>query len=183
LSGVRRTKVDVARKDEKRKRANSLCPLFGEGKKKRKEVEIKAIVSFIFYHKIREDKNQSKDTTGIQPYYSKDTYKINTLKKSIMAKKSMIQRELKRQGLVMKYAKKRDLLKQQITASESLKDKLMFHRKLQELPKNSSSVRLHNRCMITGRPKGYYRDFGLSRHLLREMAHQGLLPGVQKSSW
>ncbi len=100
-----------------------------------------------------------------------------------MAKKSMIQRELKRQRLVMKYAKKRDLLKQQINASESLKDKLIFHRKLQELPKNSSSVRLHNRCMITGRPKGYYRDFGLSRHLLREMAHQGLLPGVQKSSW
>ena len=100
-----------------------------------------------------------------------------------MAKKSMIQRELKRQRLVMKYAKKRELLKQQITASQSLKDKLMFHRKLQELPKNSSSVRLHNRCMITGRPKGYYRDFGLSRHLLREMAHQGLLPGVQKSSW
>jgi small subunit ribosomal protein S14 len=100
-----------------------------------------------------------------------------------MAKKSMIQRELKRQRLVMKYAKKREFLKQQINKSESLKEKLMLHRKLQELPKNSSPVRLHNRCMITGRPKGYYRDFGLSRHLLREMAHQGLLPGVQKSSW
>ena len=100
-----------------------------------------------------------------------------------MAKKSMIQRELKRQRLVMKYAKKRDDLKKQIKEASSLKEKLMLHRKLQELPRNSCSVRLHNRCMITGRPKGYYRDFGLSRHVLREMAHQGLLPGVQKSSW
>ena len=100
-----------------------------------------------------------------------------------MAIRSMIERELKRQALVMKYIKKRELLKKQITHSSSLKEKLILHRKLQELPKNSSRVRLHNRCMITGRPKGYYRDFGLSRHLLREMAHQGLLPGVQKSSW
>lgn len=100
-----------------------------------------------------------------------------------MAIRSMIERELKRQALVMKYIKKRELLKKQITQSSSLKEKLILHRKLQELPKNSSRVRLHNRCMITGRPKGYYRDFGLSRHLLREMAHQGLLPGVQKSSW
>ena len=90
-----------------------------------------------------------------------------------MAKKSMIQRELKRQRLVKKQNKE----------ASSLKEKLMLHRKLQQLPRNSSSVRLHNRCMITGRPKGYYRDFGLSRHVLREMAHQGLLPGVQKSSW
>jgi small subunit ribosomal protein S14 len=101
-----------------------------------------------------------------------------------MAKKSMIQRELKRQRLVMKYAKKRETLKKQINSvATSLKEKLVLHRKLQQLPRNSSSVRLHNRCMITGRPKGYYRDFGLSRHVLREMAHQGLLPGVQKSSW
>ncbi len=96
----------------------------------------------------------------------------------------MIQRELKRQRLVMKYAKKRETLKKQINSvATSLKEKLVLHRKLQQLPRNSSSVRLHNRCMITGRPKGYYRDFGLSRHVLREMAHQGLLPGVQKSSW
>ena len=100
-----------------------------------------------------------------------------------MAIKSMVERELKRQTLVMKYAKKRELLKKQITETSSLKEKLVLHRKLQDLPKNSSRVRLHNRCTITGRPKGYYRDFGLSRHLLREMAHQGLLPGVQKSSW
>jgi len=100
-----------------------------------------------------------------------------------MANQAMIQRELKRQRLVMKYAKKRAGLKEQIKQASSLKEKLDLHRKLQQLPKNSSRVRLHNRCLVTGRPKGYYRDFGLSRHVLREMAHQGLLPGVRKSSW
>lgn len=95
----------------------------------------------------------------------------------------MIQRELKRQRLVMKYAKKRARLKEQIKQASSLKEKLDLHRKLQQLPKNSSRVRLHNRCLVTGRPKGYFRDFGLSRHVLREMAHEGLLPGVRKSSW
>ena len=100
-----------------------------------------------------------------------------------MAKKSMIQRELKRQRLVMKYAEKRADLKKQIKEEQFLKEKLSLHRKLQQLPKDSSPVRLHNRCLITGRPKGYFRDFGLSRHVLREMAHEGLLPGVTKSSW
>jgi small subunit ribosomal protein S14 len=100
-----------------------------------------------------------------------------------MAKKSMIERELKRQRLVMKYAEKRALLKKQITSAVSLREKLALHRKLQQLPRNSSAVRLHNRCTVTGRPKGYFRDFGLSRHVLREMAHEGLLPGVMKSSW
>lgn len=100
-----------------------------------------------------------------------------------MANKAMIQREIKRQRLVMKYAKKRASLKEQIKQTSSLKQKLALHRKLQQLPKNSSAVRLHNRCSVTGRPKGYFRDFGLSRHVLREMAHEGLLPGVRKSSW
>ncbi len=100
-----------------------------------------------------------------------------------MANKAMIQRELKRQRLVMKYAEKRLILKKQIKEASSLKEKLELHQKLQKLPRNSSSVRLHNRCLVTGRPKGYFRDFGLSRHVLREMAHEGLLPGVQKSSW
>ena len=100
-----------------------------------------------------------------------------------MAKKSMVQRELKRQRLVMKYAKKREILKKLMKESTILKEKLALHRKIQALPKNSSFVRLHHRCMITGRPRGFYRDFGLSRHVLREMAHQGLLPGVKKSSW
>lgn len=100
-----------------------------------------------------------------------------------MADKAMIQRELKRQRLVMKYAKKRASLKEQLKEAKSLKEKLQIHRKLQQLPRNSSPVRLHNRCSVTGRPKGYYRDFGLSRHVLREMAHNGLLPGVRKASW
>jgi small subunit ribosomal protein S14 len=100
-----------------------------------------------------------------------------------MAKKSLIQRELKRQRLVMKYSKKRETLKKQIKESTIIKEKLELHRQLQQLPRNSSTVRLHNRCLITGRPKGYFRDFGLSRHVLREMAHYGLLPGVKKSSW
>ena len=100
-----------------------------------------------------------------------------------MANKAMIQRELKRQKLVMKYAKKRAILKDQIQKASSIKEKYAFQRKLQKLPRNSSPVRLHNRCLVTGRPKGYYRDFGLSRHVLREMAHEGLLPGVRKASW
>nr|ALO21090.1 ribosomal protein S14 [Lobochlamys segnis] len=100
-----------------------------------------------------------------------------------MAKKSMIQRELKRQRLVMRYAKKREMLKEQIKQTSFLKQKLALHRTLQQLPRNSAPVRLHNRCMVTGRPKGFFRDFGLSRHVLREMALEGFLPGVKKSSW
>lgn len=100
-----------------------------------------------------------------------------------MANQAMIQRELKRQRLVMKYAKKRAILKTRIKQASSLKEKLELNRQFRKFPKNSSPVRLHNRCLVTGRPQGYYRDFGLSRHVLREMAHEGLLPGVRKASW
>lgn len=95
----------------------------------------------------------------------------------------MIQRELKRQRLVMKYAQKREDLKQQMKKATLYTEKIKLFRKLQQLPRNSAPVRLHNRCLITGRPKGYFRDFGLSRHVLREMAYLGLLPGVRKASW
>lgn len=95
----------------------------------------------------------------------------------------MIERERKRQRLVMTYKNKRDELKQQIRETELFEEKLTIHRKLQLLPRDSSPTRLHNRCLLTGRPKGYFRDFGLSRHVLREMAHDCLLPGVTKSSW
>lgn len=95
----------------------------------------------------------------------------------------MIERERKRQRLVMIYKNKRDQLKQQIRETELFEEKLTIHRKLQLLPRDSSPTRLHNRCLLTGRPKGYFRDFGLSRHVLREMAHDCLLPGVTKSSW
>jgi len=89
-----------------------------------------------------------------------------------MAKESMKARERKRQRLVQKYAKKRQELKE---AGD--------YEGLQKLPKNSSPVRLHNRCKITGRPKGYMRTFGISRVLFRKMANAGLIPGVKKSSW
>lgn len=95
----------------------------------------------------------------------------------------MVEREKKRQKLVLKYAEKRQVLKQQLKESEFLEQKVELSRKLQQLPRNSSPIRLHNRCFITGRPKAFFRDFGLSRHCLREMAHQGLLPGVTKASW
>lgn len=100
-----------------------------------------------------------------------------------MAKKSMIEREKKRKHLVINYREKRKALKEEIKTTELFEEKLTIHRKLQLLPRDSSATRLHNRCLLTGRPKGYFRDFGLSRHLLREMAHNCLLPGVTKSSW
>ena len=100
-----------------------------------------------------------------------------------MAKKSMIEREKKRQQLVVNYAEKRSHLKSQIKSTSLLQERLDLHRKLQRLPRNSAPVRLHRRCLLTGRPRGYFRDFGLSRHMLREMAHECLLPGVTKSSW
>ena len=89
-----------------------------------------------------------------------------------MAKESMKAREVNRQRLVAKYAAKRKALKE---AGDYIG--------LQSIPKNASPVRLHNRCKITGRPKGYMRTFGISRVLFRKMANAGLIPGVKKSSW
>jgi len=87
-----------------------------------------------------------------------------------MAKESMKAREVKRQKLVDRYAEKRAALK---AAGD--------YEGLQKLPKNASPVRLHNRCKLTGRPKGYMRQFGISRVTFREMANEGLIPGVKKS--
>ena len=89
-----------------------------------------------------------------------------------MAKESMNARGRKRERTVAKYAEKRKALKE---AGD--------YDALQKLPKNASPVRLHNRCKLTGRPKGYMRQFGLSRVTFREMANQGLIPGVKKASW
>ena len=89
-----------------------------------------------------------------------------------MAKESMKAREVKREALCTKYAEKRAKLK-----AEGDYDAL------QALPKNASPVRLHNRCKLTGRPKGYMRQFGISRIQFREMASAGLIPGVKKASW
>ena len=100
-----------------------------------------------------------------------------------MAKKSMIEREKKRDRLIAKHAAKREDLKEQFRLAETLDEKLEIHAQLQKLPRNSAPSRHRNRCWVTGRPRGYYRDFGLSRNVLREWAHEGLLPGVVKASW
>jgi small subunit ribosomal protein S14 len=100
-----------------------------------------------------------------------------------MAKKSMIEREKKREKTVAKYADKRQALIEQFEKATSQREKLELHRQIQQLPRNSARNRLRNRCWVTGRSRGVYRDFGLSRHVFREWAHEGLLPGVVKSSW
>ncbi len=89
-----------------------------------------------------------------------------------MAREAIKARERKREKLVAKYAKKRAALKE---AGDFIG--------LDKLPKNSSPVRLHNRCQLTGRPKGYMRQFGISRVTFREMALKGLIPGITKASW
>ncbi|NCB85326.1 MAG: 30S ribosomal protein S14 [Bacteroidia bacterium] len=89
-----------------------------------------------------------------------------------MAKESMKAREVKRAKMVAKYAAKREQLKAEGD-----------YEALQAIPKNASPVRLHNRCKLTGRPKGYMRQFGISRIQFREMASKGLIPGVRKTSW
>jgi small subunit ribosomal protein S14 len=100
-----------------------------------------------------------------------------------MAKKSMIEREKKRIKLNQKYAFKRTALLNKYRKEENFNTKLEIHSQLQKLPRNSAKTRIRNRCWKTGRPRGVFRDFGLSRHVVREMAHQCLLPGVTKSSW
>ena len=89
-----------------------------------------------------------------------------------MAKESMKAREVKRAKLVAKYAAKRQALKEAGDWAD-----------LDKLPKNSAACRMHNRCSLTGRPKGYMRQFGISRIQFREMASNGLIPGVKKASW
>lgn len=101
-----------------------------------------------------------------------------------MAKKSMIERNLKRQRLVAKYAAKRAELKR-VLSDPSTTDEAFYlaQRKLTKLPKNSSPIRLRNRCSITGRPRAYLRKYGVSRITFRELASSGKIPGVTKSSW
>ena len=100
-----------------------------------------------------------------------------------MAKKSMIEREKKRIKLYNKYSLKRSHLLKTYNDEENFTLKLELHSKLQQLPRNSARTRIRNRCWKTGRPRGFFRDFGISRNVLREMSHQCLLPGVTKSSW
>ena len=101
-----------------------------------------------------------------------------------MAKRSMVQREVKRSRLVARYAEKRAALKAIIKNPETpFDEKMAAVDKLQKLPRDSSPVRQHNRCRLTGRPHGYYRKFGLSRIKLREAAMRGDVPGLVKASW
>ncbi|MDX2301555.1 MAG: 30S ribosomal protein S14 [Microscillaceae bacterium] len=89
-----------------------------------------------------------------------------------MARKSIIARERKREKIVARYAEKRRALKE---AGD--------YEALDKLPKNASPIRLHNRCKLTGRPKGYMRKFGICRNMFRQMASEGKIPGITKASW
>nr|YP_010032307.1 ribosomal protein S14 [Schizocladia ischiensis]QOW07514.1 ribosomal protein S14 [Schizocladia ischiensis] len=100
-----------------------------------------------------------------------------------MAKQSLIEREKKRQHLVIKYKKKRKTFLALFNKENNFETKMLLHKKIEKLPRNSSRIRLRNRCWRTGRSRGTYRDFGLCRHMIREMGHNGLLPGLRKSSW
>ena len=101
-----------------------------------------------------------------------------------MAKKSMVEREKKRQRLVQKHAAKRAALKAVANDQDvSMEERFKASLKLAQLPRNSSPTRLHNRCELTGRPKAYYRKLKLSRIMLRELGSLGHIPGMVKSSW
>ncbi|MCX8228763.1 MAG: 30S ribosomal protein S14 [Planctomycetota bacterium] len=101
-----------------------------------------------------------------------------------MAKTSAIHRELKRQKIAARYAERRnELIKVIKDANATLEEKANAYKRISKMPRDASPVRLHNRCSITGRPKGYYRKFGVSRLVFRRLAHQGQLPGVRKASW
>ena len=101
-----------------------------------------------------------------------------------MAKLSSVQKNLFRQKLIKKYKSKRESLKAKIkNKSISLEERIAYQNKLNDLPRNGSSIRHRNRCEITGRSRGNYRKFGLSRIKLRELSMTGDLPGVVKSSW
>ncbi|HEY9720752.1 MAG TPA: 30S ribosomal protein S14 [Oscillatoriaceae cyanobacterium] len=101
-----------------------------------------------------------------------------------MAKKSKLEQHARQQKLVAKYAAKRAELKAILAGgAKSVEEYNAAREKLQKLPRNANPNRIRNRCQLTGRPRGYYRDFGLCRNQLRQLAHEGKLPGVVKSSW
>ena len=101
-----------------------------------------------------------------------------------MAKQSSIQKNLNRRNIVKKFHEKRQSLKKQIMKKElSIEERFKIQSKLNELPRDSSKIRVRNRCKLTGRTRGVYRKFGLSRIKIRELSMSGALPGVVKSSW
>ena len=101
-----------------------------------------------------------------------------------MAKQSSIQKNLNRRNIVKKFNKKRQSIKKQIMKKNlSIEERFKIQSKLNELPRDSSKIRVRNRCKLTGRTRGVYRKFGLSRIKIRELSMSGALPGVVKSSW
>ena len=101
-----------------------------------------------------------------------------------MAKQSSIQKNLNRRNIVKKFNEKRQSLKKQIMKKDlSIEERFKIQSKLNELPRDSSKIRVRNRCKLTGRTRGFYRKFGLSRIKMRELSMSGALPGVVKSSW
>jgi small subunit ribosomal protein S14 len=101
-----------------------------------------------------------------------------------MAKKSAVDKNLKREKLVAKYAAKRAQLKEQVYNKDLSDDERWFAAlQLAKLPRNGAATRLRNRCEVTGRPRGYYRKFKMSRISLRELGSDGKVPGIVKSSW
>lgn len=101
-----------------------------------------------------------------------------------MAKKSMVERDLKRRRMAEKYAARRAELKAMAEDTNlPPEERFQARLKLAKLPRNSARVRIHNRCELTGRPRGYYRKLRLSRVMLRELGSNGMIPGMTKSSW
>jgi len=101
-----------------------------------------------------------------------------------MAKTAMIERDIKRKNLAKKYNSKYEKLKARVMdKSVSIEDRFEAQLELNKLPRNASRIRQRNRCKVTGRPRGFYRKFQISRIALRELAAFGLIPGIKKSSW
>jgi small subunit ribosomal protein S14 len=100
-----------------------------------------------------------------------------------MAKKSMLERERKRKKLVIRFSEKRDKILIELKNATALDKIFELNEKIQKLPRNSAKTRIRNRCWKTGRPRGYFRFFGLCRNAVRELAHDCFLPGVTKASW
>jgi len=100
-----------------------------------------------------------------------------------MAKLSLINKQHRREELVAKYAKKRAAIKEKMSVNATSDERMEAMKKLAKLPRNANPTRLHNRCSVTGRARGFFRMFGLCRQQVRTMASEGKLPGVRKSSW
>ena len=100
-----------------------------------------------------------------------------------MAKKALIEKQARREKQVAKYAKKHDAIKAKMSVNATHDERLDAMKKMAKLPRNANKTRLHNRCAVTGRSRGFFRIFGLCRQQVRTLASEGKLPGVRKSSW